>query len=186
MEHGADKDKANEIGCSPLFMACQDGHEGTARLLLEHGADKDKARVDGSTPLCMACQMGHLSIVVLLGKAGADLSLQWTRRDGQKFTAEESVAYVLSENYHNPQHRKPKHPAILRWLQAVRRFTPLHWACVAGDAARALALIRAEGVAAVRTKARFAWPAKPRPAPTPPCPWPHASPATAACPRSPR
>ncbi|KAH8045880.1 hypothetical protein JL720_16541 [Aureococcus anophagefferens] len=40
---GADVDKAEEDGWTPLFMASQDGHAAIAALLLDRGADVDKA-----------------------------------------------------------------------------------------------------------------------------------------------
>ena len=48
LEAGCDKDKANEDGATPAFMAAQDGHADCLRLLLEAGCDKDKAREGGA------------------------------------------------------------------------------------------------------------------------------------------
>ena len=41
LEAGCDKDKANEDGATPAFMAAQEGHADCLRLLLEAGCDMD-------------------------------------------------------------------------------------------------------------------------------------------------
>ena len=48
---GADKDKADNNGWTPLIWAAGGGHVEIVRLLLAAGADKDKADKDGWTPL---------------------------------------------------------------------------------------------------------------------------------------
>ena len=50
-EQGADVDKADNKGGSPLQKAAGKGHLMVVRTLVEHGADKDKADNDGMTPL---------------------------------------------------------------------------------------------------------------------------------------
>ena len=42
-------------GCTPLYVACQNGHVDAARLLLDRGAEVDRATEDGRTPLYIAC-----------------------------------------------------------------------------------------------------------------------------------
>ena len=54
------------LGLTPLYIACQNGHESTARLLLDKGASIDLADEDGTTPLFMASQEGHEAVVQLL------------------------------------------------------------------------------------------------------------------------
>ena len=56
-------------------MACQKGHESTARLLLGKGATVDLAGKMGKTPLFMACQNGHESTARLLLGKGATVDL---------------------------------------------------------------------------------------------------------------
>ena len=51
---GADKDKADNSGCTALIWASTRGHLEVARLLCEAGADKDKAKQDGDTALMIA------------------------------------------------------------------------------------------------------------------------------------
>ena len=104
VEQGADKDKGNSIGDTPLFRASCNGHLdvvqylveqgaslnksnvhgytpliGTscpevARYLLEQGADRDKAGYRRWTPLHWAAQRGYLEITMLLLTYGADLN----------------------------------------------------------------------------------------------------------------
>ena len=59
-------DQANEGGATPLYIACRNGHEACARLLLEQGAAVDQAAHDGGTPLIIACQLGHEACARLL------------------------------------------------------------------------------------------------------------------------
>ena len=48
---GADKDKADNDGSTPLIEAASGGHVEIVQLLLSAGADKDKANNDGETAL---------------------------------------------------------------------------------------------------------------------------------------
>ena len=46
VEHGADINKRNNDGWSPLLIVCFNGHIEIVKYLMEHGADiKDKDRV---------------------------------------------------------------------------------------------------------------------------------------------
>ena len=55
-------------GTTPLFKACQNGHEGVVRLLLEHGADKsiETTKPAGWTALRIAEDEGHIEVAALL------------------------------------------------------------------------------------------------------------------------
>ena len=65
LDNGAEVDRANKGGVTPLLIACQQGHLDVARLLLERGADVNRATEKG-TPLAIAQKKGHSSIVALL------------------------------------------------------------------------------------------------------------------------
>ena len=71
LESGAEKDKADNKGCTPIFIASANGHEEVVRFLLQMGADKDKATHRGRTPIFAAAK-GHLNVVLCLLQAGAD------------------------------------------------------------------------------------------------------------------
>ena len=66
LDKGAEVDRANDGGGTPLFVACQEGRADAARLLLDNGAKVDMAEKDGRTPLDIAKSQGHSSIVALL------------------------------------------------------------------------------------------------------------------------
>ena len=71
---GADVNKDDEDGETPLVVASRLGHTETVKLLIEKGADVNKADEDGSTPLHLAVYPGRTEIVKLLIAAGADVN----------------------------------------------------------------------------------------------------------------
>ena len=117
---GAAVNQADSSGCTPLYVACQEGHLECARLLLEAGAAVDQADEDGSTPLLMACHQGHLEVAELLSSHGAS-------RAATPFGTPEEAAKT---------HGHADHAA---WLVASRGWTPL---AHLETAARALSLLR--------------------------------------------
>ena len=54
IEGGADVNKADDDGWTPLYTAAANGHEAVVKALIEAGADVNKARDDGWTPLYIA------------------------------------------------------------------------------------------------------------------------------------
>ena len=74
LNEGAEVDRANQNGVTPLHIACQKGHVAVARLLLDEGAEVDRAAKDGVTPLFIACAEGHVDVVRLLLAKGADVN----------------------------------------------------------------------------------------------------------------
>ena len=74
LEKGAEVDKAEEDGWTPLLLkACWKGHVDAARLLLDKGAEVDRADKDGETPLFNACWNGHVDAARLLLDKGAEV-----------------------------------------------------------------------------------------------------------------
>jgi ankyrin repeat protein len=71
VRHGATIDQADDSGCTPLFIACQEGNLEIVQLLVKAGADLQESDSRGWTPLFVAAEMGHLEIVRLLVKTGA-------------------------------------------------------------------------------------------------------------------
>jgi cytohesin len=66
IEAGADVNKAEDGGVTPLYMAAEQGHEAIVRAVIEAGADVNKAMDDGATPLCIAAQFDNETIVRVL------------------------------------------------------------------------------------------------------------------------
>ena len=62
IEAGADVNKAEARGVTPLYIAAQNGFEAVLRALIEAGADINQVAVNGSTPL---------SVSMLLARNGA-------------------------------------------------------------------------------------------------------------------
>jgi len=128
VDHGADINKESYVnkflkfsyneevevsrGQTPLFFACQEGHENIVKYLVEHGADINKeyntegyiGRFEreifledynittyGQTPLFIACKKGHINIVKYLAEHGADINKEtyakyilWTFDTGEE------------------------------------------------------------------------------------------------------
>ena len=76
LDQGAEVDRAEEDGRTPLHIACHQGHLDAAQLLLERGAKKvDQADpLDyGRTLLYMACENNHVDAARILLDKGAEV-----------------------------------------------------------------------------------------------------------------
>ena len=71
---GADVNKADEDGETPLFRAAWNAHTECVKLLLAAGANVNKANKWGGTPLYWAAYKGRTECVKLLIDAGADVN----------------------------------------------------------------------------------------------------------------
>ncbi len=52
---------------SPMYIACQEGHELAVRALLDAGADSHKPTDEGTTPLMIAYYRDHVHVAKLFG-----------------------------------------------------------------------------------------------------------------------
>ena len=72
VEHGADKDKVDREGWTPLYWASCRGYLEVTRYLVEQGATLDKANNKGWTPLIVAAAHNHHETARYLLEQGAD------------------------------------------------------------------------------------------------------------------
>jgi hypothetical protein len=74
IDRGADVNKANSHGETPLWWASSKGHLEVVRALLDAKAEVNKAANGGQTPLYWASFYGHLEVVRALIDRGADVN----------------------------------------------------------------------------------------------------------------
>ena len=74
MKEGADIDKTQNDGRTPLFFASQEGKVEVVEVLLKEGADIDKAQNEKETPLLIASCYGHKEVVEVLLAYGAKVT----------------------------------------------------------------------------------------------------------------
>ena len=72
IEQGADKDKSDSYGDTPLRTASFFGRHEVVQYLVEQGASLDKGDNQGQTPLTAASVFGYLEIVRCLLEQGAN------------------------------------------------------------------------------------------------------------------
>ena len=89
-------EEKRQTGATPLYIACQNGHEACARLLLDRDAKVDLARQDGATPLIMACQNSHEACARLLLERGANTDVRSGGRSARSVAREKKLASVLA------------------------------------------------------------------------------------------
>ena len=73
---------SNNEGATPLFVAAQEGHTDTVRLLIDAGVNFYAAKNDGTSPLFIAAQKGHTDVVRALLAARAHV--EGARGDGHR------------------------------------------------------------------------------------------------------
>ena len=81
---GAEVNKSNRNGWTPLFEASIEGHIEVVHILLEAKADVKKCSNDGETPLHEAANGGRLPLIVAVMEAGTDMDMgnRLKRREG--------------------------------------------------------------------------------------------------------
>ncbi len=66
----------DNMGETPLHLACENGALFAAEKLIEYKADINAQDIDGETPLHYACRKGKKDIIVLLIKNGANITVK--------------------------------------------------------------------------------------------------------------
>jgi ankyrin repeat protein len=97
--HGADVNRRDPQGDTPLNRAASNGYIRVVKKLLESGADMNMSGKHGWTPLLCAVESGNLELVKLLLKEGADPNLTndegWTALRVAEECGMETVAQFL-------------------------------------------------------------------------------------------
>ncbi|CAJ1410364.1 unnamed protein product [Effrenium voratum] len=75
LKAGADKNKADNLGRSPLWFAAATDHKSCVLALLKAGANKDQMNRDGKTPLLVATACASPAVVRCLVQHGADVEM---------------------------------------------------------------------------------------------------------------
>jgi len=73
---GADVNKGDTDGFTPLFRASENGHVEVVKILLSTNAEVNKAdTINSGTPLLVASQNGHVEVVKILLSASAKVNV---------------------------------------------------------------------------------------------------------------
>jgi ankyrin repeat protein len=73
LDRGADLNRLDGDGMTPLMRASRYGHVELVRVLLGRGAEVNRTATDGAGALFWACVHGHLDVVEELLAAGAEV-----------------------------------------------------------------------------------------------------------------
>jgi len=104
VKHGANVNKENKSGETPLFKAIFNSYfkenQSIIKYLVEHGADINKQDREGRTPLSMTCKKVHESMVKYLVEHGADINKEDNYGNpplfyAWKYNNEEIVEYLV-------------------------------------------------------------------------------------------
>ena len=119
IEEGAEIDKRDDEGQTPLLWATREGYESIVKILLATGANPNSSDHKGQTPLFWAAHKGYESIVTILLQSGADPNssdhkgqtpLFWAAHKGY-----ESIVRILLQSGANPNSRDHKGGIPLSW-----------------------------------------------------------------------
>src|SRR5450631_2446081 len=66
VNEGAPIEGRDNLGRTPLFLACHGDSADIVKMLLQHGAKIDAAENDGDLPIAHACDYGDLATAQLL------------------------------------------------------------------------------------------------------------------------
>ena len=126
MRTGARVDAANDLGVTPLSIACESGSDGMVEALLEGHADPNIARPTGETPLMTCARAGSVVATKALLSRGADVNAK------ESWQAQVAIMWAASRG-----HRDVVRALIERGADVGAKssngFTPLLFAARAGQ-----------------------------------------------------
>jgi len=122
VKHGADINKEDEYGKTPLFYACLEGHENIVKYLIKYGAEINKSDLTDGTPLFDACDKGHENIVKYLIEYGADINKE-------NIYEKTPIFYACEKGHENIVKYLTEHGADIN-KENIRGSTPLIIACI--------------------------------------------------------
>ena len=117
LDTGADVNKANNGGLTPLIMSCCNGNLEMVRLLLDKGADVNKADNIGRTPFYWSCVTyhGNLELARLLLSRGA--------KDNDSAQSSQKIIQATINR---------RHFQLSAWLTVRVGWHPMQYSCEVG------------------------------------------------------
>eukprot|EP00957_Ditylum_brightwellii_P053936 4085764-Ditylum_brightwellii.AAC.1 len=94
ISNGADINKQNNGGTTPLYVAAQQGYCDIVSLLLSNGADINRCDNDGTTPLTIAIAYKQDKVESLLRAAGASMPTDVMNLE----TVDDVVLFIVTLN----------------------------------------------------------------------------------------
>ncbi|KAK3020686.1 hypothetical protein RJ639_045592 [Escallonia herrerae] len=126
---GADPNKKDYDGRSPLHLAASRGYEDIALFLIQEGVDINIPDNFGSTPLLEAIKSGHEKVVSMLVKEGASLNIDDAGSflcalvgKGDSEFLKRILANGIDPNSKDYDHRTPLHVAASQGLFLMAKF----------------------------------------------------------------
>ena len=108
VEAGADIEKENPSGSSPLFAAVSAQDYQIVSLLLSHDADINRVRSNGNTPLMRALIARNQEIVRLLVQSGADPSIaDYFGHTEETYARKRNILHWLNDDQKEDDGAKP-------------------------------------------------------------------------------
>ena len=97
LKAGADINKGNNIGETPLYAASYNGHTEVVKVLLNvEGIDHDKNPVGERTPYAIAAKNGHIGVVCLFRRY-LKLNIQDTACEDEDDDDDNSISRTINK-----------------------------------------------------------------------------------------